>query len=369
MRFPMTTPRLRAASLGLLGLLGLAPLTGVLGCADDVHQGNLNVPPTLGPLGPRGGASLAALPPRDSRPPNEREGEENRTRLFWTIAVVTHWERSGNYVTNDFAATADARGELDGVVHKGLTAARVAQLVLPEQRPSFVLETEIEHLYGTHYEVSSGTVVVIPGKRKNTVSGGGASVTTRQYASYGNVVLHARLIDNRTGQPVPVWDEHVVGTGQAMPSKEPIEAAQTAVREATADAVATLAVRLGAALDRLGQGPNGVPFVLTERLPPVFLIERVSRLRDFLETVYIETRSGLVLRHDIAPLADRAHGRPGEWLLSRRTPEGIWLSGEGYDAYARALAARYDVRAYDDAYRYHFFGVRGVLPPPQSPPE
>lgn len=355
-------------------LLWLAPALGLLvGCADDVSQGNVKVPPALGPIGARASTSLTVLPIKDSRPAIEREGEENKTKLFWTMAVVTHWERAGNYVTNDFAATADASGELLQSVVAGLSSARVAKISTnKDAKTPFVLETEIEHLYGTHHEVSSGTVVVIPSSRGRGVSGvagGGANVNTRQYASYGNVVLHARLIDNRTGQPVPVWDEHVVGTGQAMPSKEPIEAAQHALRDATIDAVSTLAVRLGAALDRLGQGPSGTPYVLTQSLPPVFLIERVSRYREFIETVFVETRSGQVLRHEIARSTDRAYGRPGEWLLSRRTPEGIWLSGEGYEAYARALAAKYDIRAYDDAYRYHFFGVKGSAPPPVAQPE
>lgn len=348
------------ALLGALALLSVA-------CADDVTQGNLRVP-VSGPAGIRPMTSLAVQPPRDARPAVEHEGQENRTRFFFTVAVVTHWERSGNYVTNDFAATADASGELNAIVNQGLTQSRVARLVRPEEKPAFTLDTEIEHLYGTHYAVSEGTVVVVSGRRGG-LAGGGAGVTTRQYASYGNVILRARLADNRSGQPVVVWEEHIVGTAQATPSKEHIEAAQTAVRQAASDAVTTLSVRLGAALDRLQQGPSGPAFVVAGQLPPVFLLERVSRYRDFLEIVHVDTRSGLVLSHQITPLLDRAYGRPGEWLLSRRTPEGILLSGEGYEAFARALAARYDLRAYDDAYRYHFFGARGVAPLPVRPPE
>lgn len=352
---------IRSASALLVALL-------CAGCADDVQQGHLRVPVALGPLGPQPIASLAATPPRDVRPAVEREGQENKTRFFFTVAVVTHWERSGNYVTDDFAATKDASGELHGVVQKGLQAANLARLVRPEEKPSFTLETDIEHLYGTHYAVSEGTVVVIT-NRRGGLQGGGAGVTTRQYASHGNVILKARLLDHRSGSPVVVWEEHVVGTAQAAPSKEHIEAAQTALREATSDAVVTLAVRLGAALDRLQQGPSGPAYVLNGRLPPVFLLERVSRYRDFLEVVHVETSTSRVLRHDVIPLYDRAHARPGEWLLSRRTAEGITLSGEGYEAFARALASRYDLRAYDDAYRYHFFGTKGAAPPPSRPPE
>ena len=145
-------------------------------------------------------------------------------------------------------------------------------------------------------------------------------------------------------------------------------ATQTALREAVADALGTLAVRLGAALDRMQRGPTGPTYRLVANLPPVFLIERVSRYRNFLERVYIDTDSGRVLRHEIVPNADPALGRPGEWLLSRRSAEGIVLSPESYDAYAQALATRYDLRTVDDAYRYHFFGVRPATPPDAQSP-
>ena len=336
----------------------------IMGCSDEVHTGTVaKVPMVVGPLGAQMGAGVSVAAPRDVRPGSEHDGEEDRMRFFFTVAVVTHWERAGNYVTNDEAATPRAPAEVRQEIANALIASRAAAVVADGAPSQFTLETDLVHLYGTHYEVGEGTVIVIPGKRKGSVAGGGAGVTARQYASYGNVVLKARLVDRRTGSPVVVWEENVSGSGQAAPSKEHVEAAQTALRMAVSDAIAQLSIRVGAALDRLGHGPNGAGYVLTQ-MPSVFLIERVSRFRDFLETVYVETRSGRVLRHDIAPLADHAWGRPGEWLLSRRTPEGIVLSGNGYEALARALADKYDVRAYDDVDRYHFFGVKGVVPAP-----
>lgn len=356
----------RAGSIGaLVTRLWLDVLVAVLlaawgvGCADNVQQGTIaRVPQVVGPLGARAGAPVALVAPRDKRPSVEREGQDDKTKFFFTVAVVTHWERAGNYVTDDFAATANAPAELATALTDALRVSRAANVVTPEQKPAFSLETEIEHLYGTHYAVTDGTVVVLASKKR--LYGGGAGVTTRQYASYGNVVLKARLVDHRTGSPVVVWEEHITGSGQAMPSKEHIEAAQTALRMAVSDAAGQLSLRVAAALDRLGQGPNA-GYVLAGRLPSVFLVERVSRLRDFVETVYVETRSGTVLRHDITPLSDHAYARPGEWLLSRRTAEGVTLSGEGYEAYARALADKYDLRTYDDASRYHFFGVKGAV--------
>ena len=59
---------------------------------------------------------------------------------------------------------------------------------------------------------------------------------------------------------------------------------------------------------------------------------------------------------------NRYASRPGDWLLSRVTAEGVQLSPEGYDAFARSLAGRYDLRQVDDATHYHFFGVLGSVP-------
>jgi hypothetical protein len=348
--------------------LPVLALSLLAGCANEVRPGTIaRVPLTVGPLGPRQGAPVALTPPRDVRPSVEHQGQEDKIRFFFTVGIVTHWERAGNYVTNDEEATSHAAAELGDMLTQALRVSRAAEIVPGQANAAFTLETEIVHLYATHYDVTEGTVVVLNTRRG--LLGGGAGVTGRQYASYGNVLLRAKLVDRRTGSPVTVWEEHVAGSGQAMPSKEHVESAQTALRMAVGEAAGTLSIRIAAVLDRLGTGPNGAGYELTGQLPPVFLIERVSRLRDFLETLFVETRSGQVLRHDIVPLADRSYGRPGEWLLSRRTPEGIVLSGAGYEAFARSLATKYDLRAYDDAQRFHFFGVRGVGAPPNEAPE
>ena len=123
--------------------------------------------------------------------------------------------------------------------------------------------------------------------------------------------------------------------------------------------------RVSAALDRIGVGPSGTPMVLSGAgsFPSVFAIERMSRYRDFLERVFVDTAGGRVVRHEIMPAPDRYASRPGEWLLSRVTAEGIELSPEGYEGFARALAGRYDLRQVDDAAHYHFFGVLGTAAP------
>jgi hypothetical protein len=180
------------------------------------------------------------------------------------------------------------------------------------------------------------------------------------YASYANIVLKARLIDHRGPAPYTVWEEHVSGFGQEPASDDEVAAGQAALREAGTDVLATLAVRVAAVLDRLQRGPGGPTYDLSGQLPPVFLIERVSRYRNFLERVYIDTQSARVLRHEIEPLADPAFGRPGDWLLSRRSAEGVTLSPASYRAYARALASKYDLRIVDDVQRFHFFGRLGL---------
>ncbi|MBI5537209.1 MAG: hypothetical protein HY898_31095 [Deltaproteobacteria bacterium] len=334
-------------------------LVWLIGCGDDtVRVGTLRgIPLQLGPLGYAPTASLAVSAPIDLRPAIEHEGDSIHTRLFFTTGIVTYWSRRGNYITDDQAATPLAVSELQTAMIDALRSANVATAVVPAGQTEFTLETEIEHLYGTHYAINEGTVVVIEGNRS---ANAGVFTGSRQYASYGNVILKARLVDHRGPQPFTLWEEHVVGFGQQEPTKKHVISAQTALREAVADALSTLVVRVGAALDRIQRGPTGPTYHRSGQLPPVFLIERVSRYRNFLERVYIDTASARVLRHEIVPLADAAWGRPGEWLLSRRSPEGIVLSPESYEAYAHALATKYDLRTVDDAYRYHFFGYRGA---------
>jgi hypothetical protein len=350
--------------------VALAALLLACGCENEAAKaGTLRaIPIKLGPLGYSPTTSLAVAPPVDRRPEVEHLGDSVHTKLFFTIGLVTHWNRIGNYVTDDEAASRAAVAELHGAMLDTLRAANVARAVVPAGSTDFRLETEIEHLYGTHYAVNQGTVWVFhAGGQRSSMTNVGVLAGARQYASYGNVVLRARLVDLRGPVHGTVWEEHVVGSGEEPPHKNHVVAAQTALREAVADALSTLAVRVGAALDRLQRGPAGPAYTLAGQLPPVFLIERVGRYRNFLERVYVDTASGRVLRHEVVPLADPAYGRPGEWLLSRRSPEGIMLSPESYEAYARALAGRYDLRSVDDAQRYHFFGVRptsAALPAP-----
>jgi hypothetical protein len=307
--------------------------------------------------------------PVDKRPAIEHEGDSIGTSFFFTIGMVTHWSRRGNYITDDPAASSNMPSELHTGMIEALRAANVAKTVVPNGNTEFLLETEVEHLYGTHYATNDGTVVIVNTSSRNAASTfGSVGVGSRAYASYGNVILHAKLYDRRSGQASPVWEETVSGVGQQAPEKNHIIATQTALREAFADAMATLSVRVGAALDRLQRGPSGPNYAIVGQLPPAFMIERISRYRSFLERVYVDTATGRVLRHEVLPNADPALARPGEWLLSRRSPEGLVLSPEAYESYARALALRYDLRRVDDAYRYHFFGVKPVLSPPIAKP-
>ncbi len=361
----------RAAVLaGTVALLACAAVAAT-GCGGEAAEaGTLRaIPVKFGPLGYSPTATLKVDVPIDRRPALEHQGDSIHTHFFFTIGVVTHWERRGNYVTDDPAASVHAIPELYSDIVEALRTANLARSVVANGQTDFVLQTEVEHLYGTHYAVNEGTVVVFEssGARSHSTQAG-VFAGVRHYASYGDVVLKARLIDRRGPAPAVVWEEHILGSGQQTPERDHVVATQTALREAVADALGTLAVRVGAALDRMQRGPSGPAYAIVGQLPPVFLIERMSRYRNFIERVYVDTASGRVLRHEIVPNDDPAYGRPGEWLLSRRSPEGIVLSPESYEQYARALAARYDLRTVDDAYRYHFFGVRGAAQAPRVGP-
>lgn len=188
------------------------------------------------------------------------------------------------------------------------------------------------------------------------------------------VRLHARLLRlddparaGRAGVLVGVSlrrpDGSVLWTA-AIPGVAPLRmdgeaaspgAIDEAVEGAIVDFFHTLDERLAAVLS-LGGG--ALPARPTQVSPSVFLVERVSRRRDLLETLYIEAASGAILRHEAGALPDRGHARPGDWLLSRRTVEGLTLSGEAYEGLVRALSGRYELRQLDDAYRVHFFGRR-----------
>jgi hypothetical protein len=345
----------------IFGLLAMAIAPLLLGC-EEPHPGSIagaQVP--LAYVGPGVGAPVEVALPRDVRPPVEHEGQRDGTSLFFTILVVTHWETRGNYLTNDFAATSDASGELRSVVANALYGSRAASPVPPGAAAPFALEIDIEHLYATHYTVHNGTVVVLAGKR---AAGGGANAFARDYASYGNVTLLARLVEKSSHKVL--WEEHVSGFGQAPPNEnDAIGPAQIALRQAVGDATGKLVSRVATALDRLGAGPGARTGSVAAGVPSAFVVERVSRLRDFIEYLTIESASGKVVSDVIKPLANRAYARPGDWLLSRRTLDGAMLDGESYDALAHGLATRYDLRTYDDANRYHFFGLKGVVAPPR----
>ncbi|HVY46706.1 MAG TPA: hypothetical protein VHB21_12545, partial [Minicystis sp.] len=190
-------------------VLALAPLAALaVGCAEPAPGTIADARVPLANLGAGVGAPVDVAPPRDARPALEHQGDADRTSFFFTVGVVTYWRRRGNYVTNDFAASPDLPRELRAVLSGALYASRAASPPAPGAPPAFELAVDVEHLYATHYAANDGTVVVVPGKRS---AGGGASTTRREYASYGNVVLLARLVDRRGGRNAVIWEEHVTG--------------------------------------------------------------------------------------------------------------------------------------------------------------
>ncbi len=340
--------------------LALAAL--LAGCGGKVQQGTLKGPAMAQAVNARPQITLHIPTVKDARPAEEHEGSSVRTKLFVFFLFGVHIKREGNYITNDFAASPDAAAELHTLAVESLASRGVAKKVTATSAGDFDLVLTIEHLYGTHFAANKQTIVVVSSNQSTDAV---VDVHSHNYAAYGNVTLKAELIDKRSGAPRTVWTEHVTGYAQRPAEKERVREVQYAVQLATADALATLAQRVSAALDRLGVGPSGPPMVLSAAgaFPSIFAIERMSRYRDFLERVYIETGTGRVTRHEIIPAPDRYASRPGDWLLSRVTAEGVTLSVDGYESFARSLAGRYDLRQVDDAAHYHFFGVLGTAEP------
>lgn len=339
-------------------------VAALLGCGGPrVTEGTLRGPEIVRAQVPRRPQITLHVPQVvDARPEEEHKGATVSTKLFVFFLFGVHIKREGNYITDDFAASPNAAAELHALAVESLAAAGVAKKVSATNAGEFDLRLTIEHLYGTHFAANKQTIVVVGNDRSTDAV---VDVHAHNYAGYGNVTLKAELIDNRGGSPRVVWTEHVPGYAQRPAGERRVQEVQFAVQLAVSDALATLSQRVSAALDRLGVGPSGPPMVLSSGggFPPVFAIERMSRYRDFLERVFVETGTGRVVRHEILPAPDRYASRPGDWLLSRTTAEGVQLSPEGYEAFARALAGRYDLRQVDDAMHYHFFGVQGTAAP------
>ncbi len=358
---------MRRRSLAVLALLaGTLALTA---CGPGVRKGTLYGPETASAQTPRRPQITLSIPRvADLRPKEEHEGATVGTRLFVFFLFGVHIRREGNYITNDFAAAPEATTELRALAIQSLAAQGIAKKVTAKGPSDFELRLSIEHLYGTHFAANKQTIVVVNSNRSTDAV---VDVHSHNYAGYGDVTLKAELVDLRGGEPRVVWTERVPGYAQRPAGDNRIAEVQNAVQLAVADAMLTLSQRVGAALDRLQVGPSGPPMVLSAGggFPPVFAIERMSRFRDFLERVYVDTATGRVVRHEILPAPDRYASRPGDWLLSRVTAEGANLSPEGYEGFARSLAARYDLRLVDDAAHYHFFGVIGTaVPTPISIP-
>ena len=351
----------RAQKYGVSCVAALLSLS-MMGCGSGPQKGTLMGPPAGVPTFPRHPQiTIAIAPVVDARPKEEHEGATVGTRLFVFFLFGVHIRREGNYITNDFAASEQATTELRLLAMQWLGSEGVAKKVVADGPAEFELRLTIEHLYGTHFAANKETIVVVNGKNSSNAV---VDIHARNYAPYGNVILKAELVDKRAAAPRVVWTEFVPGYAQRPAGGEKVAEAQAALQLAVADALSTLSQRVGAALDRLAVGPSGPPMVLASNsaMPATFAIERLSRFRDFLERVYVDTATGRVVRHDILQAPDRYASRPGDWVLSRVTSEGVELSPDGYQTFARSLAGKYDLRLVDDVAHYHFFGILGTAP-------
>ncbi len=330
--------------------LALALTLGAAGCASrPARLGPIgDASARLTPLGAPPRASLALAPPVDARPPLERRGR--------AAPRASGAFRDGPAEGFEVAAEGqgrDAARELDASLRATLERARVAKAPGPAGPPDFTLTVRLEHLYVLRQLPPRGGGAAPPGRAEGGLV-------------YGNAGLRATLVEGRAPGGREVFREYVPGAA-VVREGEP-GAAERARRAALRRALARLASRLGQALDRLGRGPSAYRGPARDAAPAVFLVERVDRTRELLETLYVDAAAAAVVRHEVTPLPDPSYGRPGEWLLARRTVEGLWLPEGPYQALASALAGAYDLRALDDAERYHFFGPREALAEPKSAP-
>jgi hypothetical protein len=323
-RRPRPPPALAALALGLAACSPAAFRLGPVGDASAA----------LSPLGAPPRASLALAAPVDARPAIERAGRQ----------APRPNGRDRGAAGDELAAEApgtDAARELAAALRTTLDRARVATKPRPGEAPDYTLTVRLEHLYVTRQGAAPGR----PPPR----------------LVYGNAGLLVTLVEGRGRE---AFRDYASGAS-VLRADEP-SAGDRARREALREALTELALRLGEALDRLGRGPSTYRGPARAEPPAVFLVERVSRTRTLLETLYVDAAVASVLRHEVRPLPDPSYGRPGEWLLARRTVEGLWLPEGPYQALARALDPRYDLRALDDAERYHFFGPHEEPPKPSA---
>jgi hypothetical protein len=187
--------------------------------------------------------------------------------------------------------------------------------------------------------------------------------------AWARVDVRVELTDSRG---LRLLDQQL--TGHARHPSGPQD--QEALGEAASAVLVQIVARVADALDRLGVGPSSAgsassasgatapPASPVSAAPPVFLIERINPCRTQIETLFVESSTARILRHEIGRLADPGAARPGLWLLSRRTAEGRTLSDAAYESLARALAPRFSLTREDDARRYRLLGLAAAATGP-----
>lgn len=330
-----------ALALGALGLAACAPPPLRLGPLGDVSA-------ELGPLGALPPASLVIAPVLDVRPAFERKGSVAPSARGNVLREADGASDGAPELLTEGPST-DAAHELSLALRTTLRRARLAREPGPGEGPDYTLVVRLERLYVTRYRRGDAPPNAAAPGRPARIDDRDAGLV------YGNAGLRATLVEGRSSAGRPLWTGYVAG---AAALRDGGAAAERARREALRGALGRLARRLGEALDRLGRGPSVYRGPARSSPPALFLIERVSRTRTLLETIYVDAAAASVVRHEVSALPDPSYGRPGEWLLSRRTIEGLWLPDGPYEALARSLGPAYELRALDDAERYHFFGPR-----------
>lgn len=315
--------------------------------------------------------TLAIAPPVDRRPKAERQGDDPKTSFFFTLIFLWWNESRGNWVSNDFQTSENAAGELAQMTAAYLGRTGLFKDVqLSASGADFLLESEILHLYGTHY-AAKRTVISI--SRSSWGSGVRTADKRFDFAVYGNAIVRYRLYDTRGGQKKLVWKRSIRGSAQLPPGPEAKQRLGVAAHRATRRALASLSRQLTRALSDYGQPPFDRE-VFERHLNKQsaanalrFVVQRVSKRRTATELLTIAHPAGRVVDHRIVHDPGVPTGRPGDWLLSRQRPDGTLMPYKEYAALAAWLSRSYDLRRVDEIYHYHFFGRRKDAPTATSP--
>jgi hypothetical protein len=344
-------------------IASLLIVCGLAACAGRVPGSIYHPAQNTALLTTPGSWTLSVEAPLDERPPAEKNGVDPETTAFVFLLFYIYKAERGNLVTSPVELGLAPMADLHRATIEYLARSNVFRSVQAAPAPAdFLLRATVRNLFASRYVSSSFSMAW--SKDSADVSSAKA-----QHAPFGNAVVDYELVDQRGGKREVVWRDTVSGFAAGSPEDPKFAVLPSVARAAVASLLGRLARALHLTSDRLATRERSAP-------PPavapgfLFYVQRTSPTREGIDLVTIEFPTGRIAAARRVEADALPPGKPGEWLLSRRSPSGELIIGERYEAMARALAEKFDLRRIDDAYFYHFFGLRGRKPamPPAPPP-